>query len=226
MPREDDNDRLGRAGWIEGNELVGIHVTDDPHKVAEVLKSGKDIGYSYGEGEQRMEELGPGLYMSATPQLWMGRSPGKYDFAKRLTPDQKKRLGDAILRHPNMEGGYLTSFEKGYVQRDVEAFLANDTPEAIHHIVGLAAQPYNIRFWEPEFLEPLGIRPGSQPEQVEVRAKGKFVDLSKHESDHDMIQAMKQKGFDGAFAKLGMISIAQCCIWKTRSITKFGEYYP
>jgi hypothetical protein len=226
MAREGDDQRLGNSAWIEGNELVGIHVTDKPQRMAEVLKSGEDIGHSYNKGEQRIEELGPGLYISAVPQLWMGRSTGKYDFAKDLTPEQKQTLADAILNHQHVTGDYLASFEKEYVRRDVARFLSDNTPGAINSIAMLAGQPYNIPFWQPEFLQSLGIEPAKQPEQVQVRARGRFADLTSHQGDVKLFQSLKQQGFEGAFARQGISATAQCCIWKTSAITKFGEYWP
>ena len=223
---EDDNYKLGHAAWFEGNELVGIHVTDNPEKVARILKTGADIGYSYNSGQIRTEELGSGLYISAIPQSWMGRSPGKYDFAKHLTSQQKKRLADAILNHPSViDTHYLASFEREYVRRDVKKFLDTNTSDAIDFIVSLAGQPYNIRFWEPDFLAPLGIKAAKQPEQVEVRAKGKFIDLTDRQGDYKLMEKLRPD-FQGAFAKQGFTSTGQCCIWKTKAITKFGSLYP
>ena len=224
IPRDGDQDRLGNAAWIVDGEIGGIHLTDNPDKVAQILASVQDISATYGE--ERIAELGDGLYISGTPQLWTARSTGKWDFGKKLAPEQKERLAQAILNHPNMEGNYLASFEKEYVKRDLKSFLVTDSPEAISFIVSIAGQPVNIPFWKPEFLKPLGIEAGSQPEQVEVHAKGRFIDVGDREGDQPYLRELKKQGYDGAFNKGGFIGIPQLCIWRNRAITKFGDYWP
>lgn len=218
-----DQHKLGSAAYAENHKLVAYHVTDDPSRVAAALKAGKKLTATYGPGRGRYNELGPGLYVSAAPNLWVARSVGKWDFLKRITPQEKKKLAAAILNDRNMKGNYLTVREKETVARDVRNFLDSSSPNAGSFIVGLAGQPYNIAFWRPEFLRPLGIEPAPQPEEVEVHIKGRFVDLSRGYGGLQSWRPYLMAGYDGAFVK-GFDS--QLVVWRNKAVVRFGSYYP
>ena len=222
---DDPNDnqyKLGNAAGAREGHIIGWHVTDHPQKVAEVLLSGKKLTASYGPGRGRGNELGPGLYISGVPRMWMNRSIDKWEFMDRLTPDEKQRLAAAIVKEA--ENRSLTNREKETLERDIKNFLNAPGSEGKQFIMGLAGLPYAIHFWEPDFLEPLGIQASNKPpEQVEVIAKGRFVDLSDQRIGG--LQSWRpylMQGFDGAFLK----SSFEVVIWRNEAIIKFGDYYP
>lgn len=217
---DDDQYKLGNAAIAEPGYLWGIHVTDDPEGLAAVIKSGKKLTATYGGGRGRTAELGPGLYISAVPETWAVRSTGKFDFLKTLTSEQKQKLADAILSSRAMTGDYLASFEKEYVRRDVKNWLKFDEPDML---IGVSGQPYNIAFWKPEFLKSLGIEPAKQPQQVKVKARGKFVDLSDWNSNMSDWRPWLMQGMAGAFIKGGFSGMPQLVIWDAKAIFYVGK---
>jgi hypothetical protein len=205
------------ANTTDQGYAVSYHVTDDPSGVEQALVAGVKVTAKH---KGTFQDLGPGFYVSAAPQLWMGRARSKWEFLKRLDKRQRHRLAVAILRHPHMrESGYLTKFEKGYVVRDLRSFVDSGYGDII---VGLAGQPYNIRFWEPEFLAPLGIEPGRQPTAVEVWFRGGYAELTRTPTSREFGR-LWAFGFDGAFVKIGMIADPQLVIWKNAAILRFGD---
>lgn len=218
----DNQDKLGNAAGAREGHIIGWHVTDQPQKVAEVLLSGKKLTASYGPGRGRGNEMGPGLYISGVPRMWMNRSIDKWEFMDRLPPDEKQKLAAAIVKESGSRS--LADFERATVERDVKSFLAAPGTEGKNFIIGLSSLPYAIRFWEPDFLEPLGIQASNKPpEQVEVIAKGRFVDLSDQRIGG--LQSWRpylMQGFDRAFLKPSF----EVVIWRNEAILKFGDYYP
>jgi hypothetical protein len=214
---------LKNAGWFADGAIHAIHVTDSPDTLVSNIESGIDL--SKGRGGLDVGDLGGGLYGSNAPQLWEGRAVGKYDFMDGLDLGQKKRLGEAILSHRNLhETGYLTESEREYAERICRSWMEGKMNGSALAI--LAGQPYNVRFWEPTFLKPLGIDPsGRQPERVEFEAVGRFL---KVDGGLDLADVPKlREKYDGAFVAGGM-AYPQFVVWKNsalRSVKKFVDPY-
>ena len=212
----DDQWRLGNAAIAGEGELYGYHVTSNPDKIMDAFKGPKKLTATYGFA--RHNELGPGLYISAVPHFWMGRAPNKFDFLKDLEPTQKQILANAILKSPAMtQKSYLSDGEKAGLQRDVQEFLNGNWQS----IISLSGQPYNIRFWEPQFLEPLGIEQTKQPTQILIHLKGKFVNLESHTGHVARWGQFIRAGYDGGFTKSGFSSNPELVVWRKEAITRF-----
>lgn len=214
---------LGNAAVVEDGHLVGYHVTDNTEKIKQTLQSSKKLTATYRKGVGKYAEMGPGLYVSATPQLWLNRSTGKWDFLKTLTPEQRKRLAEAIRNDRSLKGQMVagrlfrnvTQNEEESANRWIDEWL-NSGHDPI--LVMLAGQPYNIHFWKPEFLKPLGIEPSQPPKVLEVKFSGKFANLSKHVNDWPVIADYIRKGLDGGFNPGGMVAYPELCIWRKECI--------
>ncbi len=213
---------LHGAAFQDGQEFVGYHVTDNPERVIRTLEQG--VPLDQGRDADKFGDLCPGLYFSAAPQLWMGRAVRKWDFLERLTPDERQRLGEALLAHQNMNWpGYLTESEKEWAQKTIERFVQSGHTGSI---LSLADQPYNIAFWKPDFLEPLGITPAPQPQAVEVRVRGSFAEMDRPMPSSQTCELMKEAGLAGAFTRSGFATTPQMVVWKNDAVTQFGRYRP
>lgn len=214
---------VGAAAYVgEDGTLSCVHVTDDPAPVLHALARGDDLAETYERQRKgRIAELGPGLYCSNAPELWMGRAHRKWDFAYRLTPEERQRVAEAVLNHAHMTWpDYLTRGEKETMHRYMEDFVKTGHVELL---IMASEQPYNIPVWKPDFLRPLGIEPGPQPQSVPVEVEGPFVEVSGMVS-RDAAKALREAGFTGACDPGGMMSYPQCVIWKTEAVKRFGSY--
>src|SRR5271169_4316597 len=83
-----DGDDLPGVGYADGTgALVTYHVTDNPDAVRALVSRRGGLMAAYGEKGQRAE-LGPGRYVSGTPDFWVGRARGKWDFLTRMSTAQ------------------------------------------------------------------------------------------------------------------------------------------
>ena len=215
---DDERIFLHAAIPLGNGAMEAWHVCDNPEKVLMALRNSKDIYEIYG-AEHDDDELGPGLYVSAVPQLWMGRARGKWDFLQGLSAEDRRRIADEIKKDDKwtLEGRYLASFEIEYGLRDLEAWVRDGRND--YGIVSLAGQPFNMPVWRPEWLGRLGIKAGNQPKQVSVIFQGRFVDLTDQRDDWREFRAM---GLDGAFHKGGFTTTGQISIWRKKSIISFN----
>jgi len=71
--------------------LKAWHVTDEPEKVIKLLKT-------KGDFYAREGDLCGGLYVSAVPHFWEGRSERKWDFLPKMTREERFVLYDAISK--------------------------------------------------------------------------------------------------------------------------------
>lgn len=219
----DDQWRFGNAAVVEDGYLVGYHVTDNTDKAMEILRSSKQVTATYRKGVGKYAELGPGFYVSASPQVWMGRSRGKWDFLETLSDEQMHRLADAIRQDQVLTG---TKLPDGRVFQHVSANerenglrYIDEWLKSKHHpiLVFLAGQPYNIKFWEPQFLRKLGIEPSPTPKMLKVKFSGKFVDLETSYDWHNVSNSIRA-GLDGGFTKGGFSTNPELCIWRKQCI--------
>ena len=209
----EDRSTFGNAAWQEGGELVGYHVTDDAAGLVAFLEGGGDV--LSGRARDKFGDLGAGLYVSATPQLWTGRATGKWDFLENLDDAQRHSLADAIRATSQLrDTGYVNADERERALRDLARFESGEPS----YIVYLAGQPYNIAFWKRDFLEPLGIPVGRGPEAVEVRFTGRFVELDGGLVDYGLPDALRAAGYQGMFTRGGFSTIPQLVIWDTSAI--------
>lgn len=210
---------FGTAGWHrpELRALVAYHVTDDPSAIERTLLSGRRLVASH---RGVWQDLGPGLYVSGAPDYWMSRGRSKWQFMDRLTSPQRLDLAHAILSHPHMsERGYISASERENAERIVYEFLDHGNNAAL---VLLSDQPYNVRFWKLEFLEPLGIEPSRQPQAVEVHLRGRFAEVTTR-FGADTRRRLERVGVDGAFLKGGWGSDPQMVVWTNRAVIRFGN---
>lgn len=208
----------GSARVLPSGNIEAWHVTDDPAPLYKVLTSHQELSES---GRGGMTELGQGLYASGIPMIWTGRARGKWSFLDELTADQKMLLSTAIKSHPNAQRGYISAGEREVMDRDLDSWTAGGGASP----VGFSDQPYNIRFWEPSFLEPLGIAPSRQPQVLPIEARGRFAEVESGLGPEDVAQ-LRAAGFDGAFQKGGMGSTAQLSIWNRHALRRVGEWRP
>ncbi|MHB8618431.1 MAG: hypothetical protein ACYDAG_02490 [Chloroflexota bacterium] len=207
---------LGGAGFVEGGLISGIHVTDEAEVIEGLLDRGDPID-AHDPGD-----LGAaGIYISDSPRLWDGRCRAKWSFLWALGLPARMRLAAALLNHQHLQSpGYLTCAERELAVRDICSFLERCHQPAV---VGLSNQPFNIRAWEPSFLEPLGIEPGSQPDHVQVWLRGRYADLDYALEPAELIE-LKRDGVDGAFRRSGMGGLPELVVWNRSAIVRFGRY--
>jgi hypothetical protein len=192
--------------------MTAWHITNDADRTMKAVKDGTPL-HEMGHAHQ---ELGVGLYMSAVPQLWMGRAHGKWSFLDTLTDDERDRLAMALAKMVlrQRQDGYITENEYKMANRDLDLFEKSGSPGAV---IQLAGQPFNISFWKPSFLEPLDIKPGKEPEVIEFKLRGIFAGMDHHPS-RDEIEALMIDEFDGAFLRGGLVTIAQMSVWRNEAI--------
>lgn len=203
-------------GWRAGTVTM-IHLTDNPDGVVNAIQGKKGLDETYsGVGE-----LGPGLYGSYVPQLWVGRSKDKWSFLNGLNPQQKRDFYNAVLSHPNAQEGYITARERGYLERDMNYWLNGELGNGA---IGIYAdQPYNIRSWEPKFLKPLGIDPGKQPSTLPITLRGRFAEMKSYLLPEDMAE-LKEMGIDGAYhTGTDWGTIGQLVVWNKEAVVGVGN---
>jgi len=207
VPGAVPDDTFGRAGWLEPDGLHAIHVTSDPDGFRAALERGTWSGAS--------GDLGPGVYGSAIPEVWMGRATKKWDFLQHVEqdPNARNRLANALMQA--VERRRLTENEVTRAQRDIEGFRQGQG-----YIVYLAGQPYNIPFWTPEFLKPLDIVAGPTPAQIELLGSGTFAELSRNPTIEEGT-ALASK-YDGAFVHGGWSTTAQIVFYRPSAVQIVG----
>jgi hypothetical protein len=220
---EDDQNVLGNSSIAGNGFAYGFHVSDDPEKMLSIKQSKVQLTGSYKPGIHA--ELGPGLYVSAAPQLWMNRSRSKWDFLSTLTNQQKLALAnklrnDRVLTGTKLADGkvyqHVATFEKEYALRDIDTWLKTGHDPILLHLAG---QPYNIKFYEPEYLSPLGIDPSPKKKLVKISFTGKFVNLQNHVGDWPTIKEFIRQKLDGGFNPGGFVGYPELCIWRREAIT-------
>jgi hypothetical protein len=216
-PPPDPDRALGYAGvYNERRKAIRAwHVTNDAKQTIELIESGIPLLEMGGEHKD-LRELGPGLYMSAVPQLWIGRATKKWEFLEHLNPMQRQVLADAIgtIVLGQRQTGYITEGEYEMANKDLGYFAGQGS---VGHVLQLAGQPYNIGFWKPDFLKPLGIKPGPEPEVVEFLVQGIFAGFDNQPQTRDIKDAIKG-GLSGCFLRGGLVNIAQMVVWRDDAI--------
>lgn len=213
--------------------LRSWHVTDDPAKVVDIL-NGK------GEFYEREGDLCGGLYVSAVPHYWEGRSQKKWEWLPKLSREERLVLYDAVRRRLDELGksGYLTQGEYERGLRDIELAVQYDN----YHILDiLINQPYNINVIE--IVKKLGLAKPFEPPHVPVEFVGRYLEFNTSRAIEaneqllrkrfgstegltrkDLCDMLRSYGFDGVFTQFGMGTNAELVIWNKDKITSFGDW--
>lgn len=218
---------LGRAAYFdhETSELVGTHVTSDPSAVLDLLRDREDL--ATGREGGKYGDIGPGLYMSDAPEIWMGRAVKKWSFTEGLADQERQRIAAELERRvtEQRQSKYISAGESEYGLRIIRQWADKSLDTAP---IQIADQPFNIAWWKPDFLRPLGVTPGQQPQQVEMRVRGKFLDVTTFPElrafTPETIATLREAGYDGAYEKGGFAGNPQLVVWNTGAVTQFGDY--
>lgn len=216
-PPDDPDRALGYAGVYDDRRqaIKAWHITNDAERTMELIEGGMPLIEMGGENKE-LRELGPGLYMSAVPQLWMGRATKKWEFLEHLDEGQRLSLADALGRIvlEQRQTGYITESEYKRANRDLELYVDDAN---VGCVIQLAGQPHNIGFWKPDFLKPLGIKPGPEPEVIEFLIQGIFAGFDNQPQQKE-IEGLIMDEFDGCFLRGGLVNIAQMVVWRNEAI--------
>ena len=204
---------FGGAAWPQHDgTAIGYHLTDAPDRIIAYLQSGRSL--VAGRASGKYGELGRGLYLSGHPQLWVGRGAKKFEALTRLSRPQRMILAVAIARHPHVDRHYLTTGEIRLLRERLHTFVRSGRVEGI---LALTGQPWNIRFWEQNFLAPLGIEQPYDEQMLVVRFRGRFARVTGAITDEDA-RFLQRKRVDGAFLPIGWFNVPQLVLWRRRSI--------
>lgn len=209
-------------GHIDKGKLVTYHVTDEPKKVERMLARGNvRLMAAYGKAGQH-SELGSGLYVSGNPDYWVNRARGKWDFLKTLSGD-KLKLVCILIRDEIEELHKRKWLSAGEYERGIRdlGYVEQGTYDP-GVLTMFAGQPYNIAFWKPEVLKPLGIEPGKKPRVVEIRIGGKLADIRKG-YDASLFRRLRRAGVAGAFTRAGMSTNPELVLWDPKAIASVRE---
>jgi hypothetical protein len=209
---------LNGAGYIDDQGVLTTwHITDHPDQVLRLLHRHGRIVAAYGPRGQHAE-LGPGLYFSDRPRMWISRARSKWDFLAPLTDAQLATLCQALDRRITKEvyDGYITPSEGVQAQRTIAQAWNN--PAARNVLVILCDQPFNVHFWKADFLRPLGLQPSPTPTMIEAQLVGVFAELTRAWPDPKLLRALRRDGVAGAFIPMGMGSDGQLVLWEPRAV--------
>lgn len=230
-----ENKAYGVAVPQENGILRAWHVTDEPEKVVELLKS-------KGDFYAREGDLCGGLYVSSVPHFWEGRSERKWDFLPKMSREARFQLYDAISERLMEQGktGYITKSEFERALQSMELARQGDRWQILEIV---ANQPYNINI--PKMAESLGLAKPFKPPYIQVDFVGRYLEfntqraieaneallLLKYGSTEgltrlDLCNMLKEYGWDGVYTKAGMGTNPELVIWNGDRIVAFGDYIP
>lgn len=211
---------FGHAATKDGGKIVAWHVTDRPDAVVRAIKKRQDFVQSYGP-KGANAELGPGLYVSAVPHIWIGRSSNKWAFLKTLEDADEHKLLMHLAAEVESDAarGRLTASEK---KRAFDAIaLVEEGKVGVSYLVStLASQPYVIEFWKPGWLTEAGLEAYVQkpPQAVKVEVMGEFAELPGAYPSAPVLRALRKSGLAGAFVRGGAVGNAEMVVWSGASM--------
>jgi len=203
------------AGHIQDGEIVTYHVTDNPESLLAVLDAGDDLTAHGG-----VDDLGVGLYGSDNVSVWNVRSRRKWDFLNDLDAEDRSSIADDLSEEiwDMRKERHISQGEYEAAMTDLDNYIEYDMR---YGVMQLSAQPYNIEFWQQDWLEKAGVYAETeQPAVVEIRARGRFGYLDRYLSE-DEARNMLGAGYVGAMVPNGMGTIGQMVIWDRSSITGY-----
>ena len=221
-PTSSDQYNLGNAGVLRSGKIIGWHITDSVKGVRQVVKKSGSIMKAYGK-RGGTAELGPGLYISAVPQMWVNRSFGKWDFLKSLDIDKTKKLATSILKDISKmrEQGRISDNEEKYAKRDIGHVIKGLIDTSF--LVTYAGMPYGISFWKDSYLNSLGIDASTGPKIVEIHVTGKYAKIDSSHAGRSTLRTLRRGKFDGAFISGGFSGDPQLVVWNSKAIVKIGK---
>lgn len=209
------SDDVGGIAYRNGDgTMTTYHVTDRPDDVMRFLRRKGRVMAAYGE-KGRTSELGPGFYTSGNPNVWLSRSTGKWSFLPRLSGPPLERLLHALEKEI-LERRGLTESERANALRDISYVRAGHYDAGV--LTSLAASPYGVAFWRPEYLEKVGVQGAKEPAVLELRIRGKFAELSRSYADKSLLRNLRRMGLQGAFTRSSMATNPEMVIWDPRAI--------
>lgn len=212
--------------------LRASHVTDDPQKVIDLLKENGDFYAREGD-------LCGGLYVSAVPHFWEGRSNRKWAFLPKLSREARGTLYQVIYDKlvDQINSGYITPNEFDNAQNVMAQAMTSDYWQILDIV---ANQPFNIDI--PKIAKDLGLATPFEPHRVPVDFVGRYLEfnteravkaneallLLRHGSMEgltrlDLCNMLKSYGWDGVFTKASMGTNPELVIWNGDKIVAFGD---
>lgn len=166
-----DEYRLRNIAEVRPDRIVSYHVTDDPGRVLNLVRSPRRLIRALTHGD-----LGPGLYMSAIPSMWSHRSRRRWDAFAKYDQRQRRRIQDAAV-------GELVSRGKGYVtdceyDRFIDHLQRYVDSGDVEYLALTAGQPYNIEYGAA-ICSRAGTPAPDTPSVIAFELVGRFVDLTK-----------------------------------------------
>jgi len=222
----DEQYMLRNAAALRGRNIVGWHVTDNSRRMRQVVKKSGSIMKAYGS-RGGTAELGPGLYMSAVPQVWVGRSTDKWSFLKELSKSDVKKLATSVEKDIDRmkDAGHISGSEAEYAYRDIGYVKSGQADADV--LVRFAGMPYSVAFWKSDYLQRLGLQRGNKgPMVVEIRVQGKYAKIDRGHATHGALRTLRRGGFDGAFMSGGWSNEPQLVVWNTKAIKWVGKDEP
>jgi hypothetical protein len=213
--------------------LRGWHVTDDPEKVVELLRT-------KGDFYAREGDLCGGLYVSAVPHYWEGRSSKKWDFLPKLSKEARGILYNAVQERLDEKAstGYITKSEYDRASDDIAMAKEKDFWQILDIV---ANQPFNVDIIG--LSERLGLAIAFKPPHVPVDFVGRYLEFNTQRaidanefllelrygsleglSRLDLCNMLKEYGWDGVYTKAGMGTNPELVIWNGDKIVAFGDY--
>ncbi len=213
--------------------LRGWHVTDEPDKVIDLLRS-------KGDFYAREGDLCGGLYVSAVPGYWEGRSRKKWDFLPKMSKEKRKKLylliEDRLTEEINT--GYITRDEYERAMRDMALAKRQDFWQILDIV---ANQPFNVDIIK--IAERNGLAEAFRPPHIQVDFVGRYLEFNtqraieanefllalKHGtteglSRKDLCDMLKGYGWDGVYTKSSMGTNPELVIWSGDKVVAFGDY--
>jgi hypothetical protein len=221
----------------EDGTLFAWHVTDDPELVKGILRARGDLAGRH----PLYPSICRGLYVSLAPDYWARAvSRRQWDFLQTLTPEDKKRLVEAVFADLAHKGArnYITRPEHEAAMSAVDLFASQGNVGALLLVTD---QPFNVNV--PRIAKEIGVADPFRPQQVEVVFVGRYIDWASgfrlirelaslvHDVPEDrvtneqMCDALRRHGWDGSFTKASMGAEQELVIWNAAEILRFGDWF-
>jgi len=213
--------------------LRAWHVTDEPGKVIDLLKG-------LMEFYPREGDLCSGLYVSASPAYWRGRSERRWNFLKEMTREQRSLLYQAVYDRlaEQARTHYITENEWGNAQRIMAQAMTDD----YWPVLGIVAdQPFNVNI--QKLAKELGLATPFEPHEVPVDFEGRYLEFNttrainaykellkkrygtlENVSRTDLCDMLESYGWDGIYTQSGFGTNPELVIWNPKRIIRFGDW--